>query len=691
MRRRIATSLVSFFLAGTLTVVDAAPVLADSGVTETATTTYVVAPEKGAIDVTIRLSIRNSKPDSSCGWGCTTRYHYNEAQIVVEAEAGAVKVTSDAGAVKQSVQKTTKYYRYVHLTYPRVYYGQTRTVTATYRIAATPDSAGSDRAGSAYVSLCVLANGYDSGSVSVVVPSVFDPKVVTGDPMPDRTTADAKVTLASGSLTDTWSFWSCIDGANPARLVSSSVSAGGQTFTLKSWPEDPAWATTVSRDVTADVQRLADLTGLSMPGGTITIQEVGNYELGQYVGLYDPKIRTVFVTEDLNPSDLAHELSHIWFNDTMFSATWMSEGFAGYGEKAAGTGNYEACASPGAYPGTGSPDLNEWTYIDPSSTTEDENVVTWDYAASCYVVTVLADTMGSEPFKDVVAAAAQDEIAYVGAPDDDSVVVKEPLTSRELLDLFDERGMIPAGIAELDQAQELFASYGIIKDAGLLEARSEARAEYHSLVSAAGAWKLPYAVRQPMAAWDFETATAALTTTRQILEMRDRLAGGGLSLDGTAAQDLLEEARTQADMDALLTLMEREVDAAAKYDLARDLRDNGANGVFEKIGLLGTDTAGLLDDARTALRALEPDKAAAAAQKVIDAVQGSGPQGLLRIGIVLGLLLFLAGLTMLFKWRRQRPIMVTVTAEALIDDAEGALPPEDLASAAPPPDSPAAG
>jgi len=98
-------------------------------------------------------------------------------------------------------------------------------------------------------------------------------------------------------------------------------------------------------------------------------------------------------------------------------------GFAGYSEKVAGTGSYKPCEDPGAYPGTGSPDLMTWQYLDINSTTVDENVTDWQYAASCYLVTELAGAIGPANFKAILEAASNGEIAYVGA----SPAEKSPL------------------------------------------------------------------------------------------------------------------------------------------------------------------------------------------------------------------------------------------------------------------------
>ena len=102
--------------------------LADNGMTETGVTTYEVVPSQSVITVTLKLSIYNGKPDTVTSTG-STYYYWNATS---------------------------------------------RVLTVTYSIPAGPHAPGGYRAGSAYLSLCAIGNGYDTGTVSVVVPAGFD-------------------------------------------------------------------------------------------------------------------------------------------------------------------------------------------------------------------------------------------------------------------------------------------------------------------------------------------------------------------------------------------------------------------------------------------------------------------------------------------------------------------------------------
>jgi hypothetical protein len=627
--------------------------LAANGMTETGTTTYEVVPDKAQIRVTVQVSIYNGKP-SQAEPGGVTSYYWNFADIGVEKQAGAVAVSSNAGPVYQTEVSSDRYYRYLKLTYPNVYYGQTRVVTATYTIPAAPHAAGGFRAGKAYASLCAMGNGLDVGTVSVVIPDGYAFYNDAGGEMSPSTTSAGKRTYTSGSLTTPYKFWTCIDAEQEASLMHTPVTAGSQVFDIQAWPEDPAWSAGVGANITTDVPALETLTGLKMPGGTVAILEAGDQQLGEYGGMYNSATSTAQIPETVQKDTVAHELSHIWFNHNLFADKWMSEGLAGFSEQAAGAGNFTPCAEPGTYPGTGSPNLKLWQLLNNNSTTQDDQVSTYQYGASCYIFTTLAADMGPANLKLVLKAAHADQMAYVSTTADEKLSgASLPLSSKELLDLIDERGMVPAG-EDLDTAQTLLAKYGII-DATTLSDRSTARSTYHELASAAKDWRLPLAIREPMANWEFDTAQAAMATAKQIIDTRDSIGKliPNLSLDGTVLQKQFEAAETQTDLDNLLILIKQEADAAARLDQATKASNN-SRGILESIGLLGTDVQTPLTQAKADLANVKPESATTSAQRVIDSIDNSKDQGLLRAGSVAGILALILLLLALIVFLRRR-------------------------------------
>ena len=653
--------LVPVALAGSLLLAAPGPARAADGLTETGTTTYEVLPASGTIKVGIQVSDYNGKPDSTSG-GVNYIYFWNATEIAVETEAGAVSATSNAGAVSQTVLSTDQNYHYVQLGYPDVHYGQTRLVTASYSIPAGPHAPGGFRAVSAYASLCLGGNGYDTGTVSLVIPDGFAVTVERGGALSKTGDVGGKQTYSSGPQDAPYKFWSCVHADNPGNLVHTALTAAGQAFDIQAWPEDAAWSATLQSDLGTEAGSLEALTGLMLPGGTIDVIEAGDSQLGNYGGTFNSASDTAYIPETIDPATVAHELSHVWFNTKLLNDRWAIEGLAGYSQRAAGSGSYKTCSEPGPYPGTGAPNLGTWLLLGNDASPQDVAVSTWQYAASCYIFTSLADLMGADNLRSVLKAAATGETAYVGAdPSEKLPGAGLPLSARQVLDLLDERGLIPAGLSGLDTAQTLLSGYGILSGVDLT-GRSAARATYHALAADAGTWKLPAAVRTPMSNWDFAAATTAMATARQIIAVRDSITKEvtGLSLDGSAVEKSFEAAASQADLDAVLASIQKASAAADNVASAQQLR-NDANGFVAGIGLLGIDVGGEIDRAKADLAAAQSDLAAAEAESAADHLRNAAAQGWLRLAaaaISLLILLLLVGAAMALRGRRERRLAV---------------------------------
>jgi hypothetical protein len=309
---------------------------------------------------------------------------------------------------------------------------------------------------------------------------------------------------------------------------------------------------------------------------------------------------------------------------------------------AAGTGNYVPCAAAPAYPGTGTPNLGTWLTLNPNSTIQDQNVSDWQYAASCAFFTSVADAIGPAAFRNLLQAAVAGERAYAGtSPDLPQSGISAPLTRQQMVDLIDEKGMVPAGVTDPGKTQQLLAGYGVF-NALTLSARLDARTAYDALVVQAGKWTLPLAVREPMSNWDFATARTEMDKTAAVLDLRAsiRKALPSFSMDGTQIQTLFESATTQADLDALSSLMTRMSDATGKVAQAAALKSGGHN-ILQMLGLVGADLDTPLNQARADLQKMDPDDAGAKAQSVIDRVNGSEWLGLLWLAAAGALIAFL--------------------------------------------------
>jgi hypothetical protein len=673
-RRRLLLVTVSMIVAAMAALAGPAATLAASGSTTKAVTTYTVNVDKNEIDVTVTYTIKNSTSSKvktvDCGdyWICTqtTSFYYDTTYVEVDAAGGDLSVTSNAGKVKQAVYDESSDSRILKLTYPPVWYGQTRVVTAKYTIPAGPGSSSGFRAVKAYASLCLFDNmplDVDSGSVDLVLPDGFTMVTTSGASLTPTSDENGLQTFSSGTTQIT----SCVVASNPAGLAKTTSSAGDSTFDLQAWPEDEGWAGTVDGYIASDLPKLEDLTGLPAAAGPYTIKEAGAAEVGTGAA------GAATVPENASEAQVIQALGQTVYSP-MFSDTWMSAGLAAYGEQVAGTGKYTSCGQP-----SGTPNLSSWQTLVVSSSQYARTTNAWQTQAACYIFTSWADEAGQDGLKAALVAASKGENPYTGAGASEPAA-GGPITARTLLDMIDERGMVPAGVADLDQAQTLLSDYGIFNDTDLA-GRSEARARYHSLVSTAGSWKMPLALRSPMADWDFPTAQKAMDSIAEILSLRDQAEKtmSDLELDGTLLQEQFEAARTQADLDAVLALAKGEADAADRVAQAGQLKD-GSRTILQTVGLLGTDLEGPLGQARTSLADVKPDDASNSAQTVIDAINKSGDQGTLRagafFGVLLGiLLLVVAGLVLRRRRRRARlvasaPISSPMEGLALFPPAE---------------------
>ncbi len=648
--RRLQLLLIPLVMAAAASLATPQAALAVTGAKATGVTTYVVNPAKNEIDVTVTYTIHNTTKSKSSSFSCyggytctqTTSYYFTRSYLLVDASAGPVTATSNAGKVSQAPEPgAPSSMRGIKLTYPPVWYGQTRVVTAKYVIPAGPKAI-FYRALKSYAAVCATNNVWtaiDSGSVNIVLPAGF--KAIRTASMQAATASGGSTTLSTTSLDPYFS--SCIEAVNPTGLQNSTATAGNTTFTIESWPEDADWRTRVAGFVNQDVSKIENLTGLPIGDGPFTLAEAGGAEVGV---AYDTDTAPIErVASSAIESDLIQAIAKEGYAGT-FTQPWMSAGLAGYAGRVIGSGITQ-CSKP-----LSPVALDPWQTVTITTSSMDRTSQLVQALAACAVFTEWAKDVGPDRFKAALVAASHGENPYTDAVAT-AAAATQPISPMLLLDMIDERGMIPAGIGDLDKAQSLLADSGVF-DASQLQARSKARAQYHALAAVAATWKLPPVVRNAMARWDFTTATNALNAASQILSLRDQSQKTvtGLRLDGTKLQQSFESAATQADLDAVLALAKSESAAATKVAEASQLQSSGQS-ILQSIGLLGSDVSGRIDRARSALGDVKPGDASGSAQGVIDDINQSSSQGILRLGVILAALLaVLVGL--IFRRRRRR-------------------------------------
>jgi hypothetical protein len=654
------------------------PALAADDVHEKGTTTYELLPDRGVVRVTVALSITNRVPSRTVyvpciqyeyfgpyvGWlpfetTCpqTTSYYINDTIVDIEVSGRVVNATADSGRVRHSVLEKYGNFKRLRLTFRNTFYGQTRKLRLTYEIpGGKPRSGALVRAGQAYAFFCVTGNGADEGSVAAVLPSRYMTSV-WGDQLSRGQDGD-KTIYRSGVLDDPFSFWACIEGVDESAYHKRTVTtADGRIVEIQGWPEDPTWTEAVSTDVRRFLPALEDLIGLRLPGrGKIVIREVTQQVLGDvYAGDFDPEQAFARVSENYDPVTVAHELAHAWFNDTLFEDRWLMEGYAEWAARVAADSVVDGCLRPGTYPGSGEPNLRDWRVAGPRATEEEVAVVAFQYQAACWIVSSAGQAIGADRMAQVLRALANREIAYVGsgAPEQTETGAA---SWRRWLDLIDERGYVPAGVAELDAAQRLLAEFGVAVDAAELAQRSAVRTRYHSLAWDAGAWELPFAVREPMADWRFDDARAALTVAEDVVDLSEE-ANIALPEADLARGPLREKFESARDMPALQAAQDfAESQLAATHEVAEAfaaLRE--PLDLIEQLGLVGSDLESPADEARRALMSGDHATAAGNAGEVEAMLAAASGTGLLRLGASAGAsVLVLGSVVLLVRRRRAR-------------------------------------
>ena len=258
----------------------------------------------------------------------------------IPASATAVSATVNGHVASVSTPSTStvggQKYRNVVINSAYIGFGESRTSILRYTIpAGQPRSSALTRINAAYLGICPIGYGTTGGSVEVQIPKPF---VVAASNAP-WTVADAGIftRMTQSSNSNMYKFLDCVQASNTSALVTKSAVAGsGKTISIEGWPGDPEWLAAVARYVSKHVTPLERLTGLQLTsaGSGLRVAEASAMlELGRgtYSGRYDLKSNTIWVSEQYDEETVVHELSHVWFNESM--PKWMHEGLASWTSK----------------------------------------------------------------------------------------------------------------------------------------------------------------------------------------------------------------------------------------------------------------------------------------------------------------------------------------------------------------------
>jgi hypothetical protein len=611
-------------------------------------TTYSVDIGAGVVHASVEATATNESPDEVVNGG-TRRYFFAEVFVPVLAEATNFAATAADGRAltvrRQGVDSDQVALAAVDLA-PDLFYGQSRTFRLTYDLPHQPPRApGFTRVNPAFATFAALPLGDPNlATVEIVVPDGFEVEYAGAEL--ERGRREGAQVFTSGSVADPDQWSVVVVARNDAGLLERAFQVGDRDIVIRAWPDDAEWATFVEQTLQGGVPALEELVGLSWPlDGELTVVEAASPYIYGYAGWFLPEDDTIEVGDALEPHVILHELSHIWFNDSLFGERWMGEAFAEeFSARAeAALGMVLPAPEPADTADPGAFALATWGDPAVSSETADEREA-YGYNASFFVLRSVADEVGIERLRDVIVAADEQTIAYRGdgAPEE----VMAAFGSRRLLDLLQE-------VAGSDGAPALFERYVLTPDdVALLPARATARERYAQLVAAGTGWSAPLPVRDALSRWEFDAAVARADEATAILATRDEVYAAADDLELEVGAAFEEEYETADELEHIADTADAFLDATTEIGDAEAVVDGG-HGFFETIGLLGSDANDALSDSRRAFQQGDADDAIDDAERAQGTVAAADTAGVQRVAIAAAVVV-LGGIGLFVLRRRQR-------------------------------------
>jgi hypothetical protein len=630
----------------------------DDGLRVAADATYRVATGEGLVRVRIDFDLTNLRPDTvrrtSTGT-VTTRWYFDRLDLAVPPEARSVRATSGGSRLATTVDPRTDFAA-VTVRFPDLFHGASRTVRVDFTLpGGKPRSSSDIRVGSAFTTFTAWAWGDDGRStVRIVLPRGFDDSGY-GERIVQRTYAD-RVELTTGTLAKPTEWYRVVVADRPSALTDLRIDPGGRPVVVQAWPEDRAWRDRVADVLEGGLPALEELIGLDWPvDGDLEVSEVHTPLLHGYAGFYDERTDEITMSEELDEHTILHEVSHAWFNGGLVRDRWIDEGLAEYyaqrvRERLGITSESEPTettpTAKGAFP------LNDWP--DPSriDDAEEDTRELFGYAASYTVIRAIAQDIGDQAMRAVLAAAEAGHNAYAGDAGPETTGAQTDW--RRFLDLVEEVG-------GADGAESLFREWVVpTADAAVLRTRATARDAYEQLDAAGGEWAVPRGIRANMALWRFAEATSLIDAAEPVVALRDDLAAATADLGLQTLPDVeapFEAAALDADLAAVAETLESRIEAAGSVTAAR-----AALAVertpLATLGLAGETPEAGYESARAALSAGDVAGATAGAAATMALLAGAESAGTTRaVAIGLGavvVLLLLVTLVVVLRRRRGR-------------------------------------
>jgi hypothetical protein len=664
-------------------------------------------PGAGVVRVTIDVDLRNTTTDRVEG-NVINRTFFEEYAVAVPLGAENIVATSNGVALVGTLVSDPEFpafstYRFALGT--QLFSGESFTARVTYdHLGAPPRDPVPWRVNEAYAGFAAFGLG-DDGLVTI---RISQPAGYEFDEFTDLSGFDAGPPDEVGTIEHTRSG---LDGdiritvglANDDRLESRPLDVEGVDVELRSWPDDPEWASFAAAKVEAGIPALEQLIGSTWPvEGSFDVRQTVEPNLRGYAGWFDARSNEIAVGEALDADTIYHELSHAWFNSRLSTERWLTEGLAqvyaaelvGRDGDEARTPTEPAAGDPAARP------LTDWTALD-----SDRAVEEFGYATSFWVVDALVDDIGVDRTAEVIAA-----LRSGASPYGDAAQVERPGADwQRVYDVFVE-------IGGADAARELFGSHVVDADgAASIDRRDRAATDVAGLAERSSPWELPVGVRHRLERWEIDDVIDATIDADLVLERRSELetietsvgideperaddaygaapmrAGGGVDFtEATAILDAAIELGEQLeDRVASVSALASDADAtpprlsavagvedfttglaaadaqirALERIVEVDALLHSASGVMASIGRWGSDAEADLDEARAHVARGDNEAALATLDAAERQVDDLARTGAVRVAIGATVLLaLLAALLWFGAVSRRRPRADSVT------------------------------
>ena len=442
-------------------------------------------------------------------------------------------------------------------------------------------------------------------------------------------------------------------GAYRETRLDLTVGGGPYMVAVRAWQDDAAFGTRIAGILRRSLPPLGTLIGvppvaLAAAGTPLAVEEAVTRSAGGYAALFDGGEGRIQVAYDAGPAIVLHEAAHAWFNGRLVADRWAAEGFASWYAKGV-AGPLKIVVPPltltKALLARRIP-LNAWS----SAGTPDPVLDAYGMAASYELARLIAERVGPARLTDVWRAietgALADQPAHPTATIDIDTGAAGAPDWRGLLDLIETR----TG----QDVTDLWRTWVVRPDeAALLDRRATVRAAYGQLVTEAGDWQVPRAIRVALDRWQFDQAADLIAKARAVLAGRPALEVAASAIGAHLPATL--RTAFEGDGGPAAATTELATEQAAADRLAADLAVRPlAPGPVVQVGLIGTDPGSGIDAARVAFAAGDLVGAVHAADGAATIWAGALDAGRGRLALVAGILTVFAALVLLVTATRDR-------------------------------------